>query len=108
MLIVLQSKSLVVMVKETLNVAVGSVFSFLTLVTPCTVAADYEKNDISSALGESLTMDNVSVDHSGSGLAVLVSGLQNQLQVNGYAINATAGGPDNSVVGVQVDAGGKV
>lgn len=53
-------------------------------------------------------MDNVSVDHSGSGLAVLVSSSQNQLQVNGYAINATAGGPDNSVVGVQVDAGGKV
>lgn len=90
------------------SIAVGSVCSFLILVTPCAAAVDYEKIDLSSASGESLTLDNVRVDHFGSGSAVLVSGSQNQLQGSGYAINATAGGPNSSVVGVQVDAGGKV
>ncbi|NBF04562.1 autotransporter outer membrane beta-barrel domain-containing protein [Pseudomonas sp. Fl5BN2] len=62
---------------------------------------------MSSPQGESLTLDGVSVDHSGSGPAVRVNGAQNQLQGSGYEIHATADDSSTVVVGVQVGAGGQ-
>ncbi|MBW8356003.1 MAG: autotransporter outer membrane beta-barrel domain-containing protein [Pseudomonas sp.] len=96
-----------VFVKKTISVAVSSALSLVTLVAPPATAADYEKIDVSSAEGESLSLDDVRVDYVGSGPAVLVSGSQNELQGSGYDIHATAGSPSSSVVGMQVGAGGK-
>ncbi|SEB83674.1 outer membrane autotransporter barrel domain-containing protein [Pseudomonas saponiphila] len=96
-----------VLVKKTVSLAVSSALSLMTLVAPSARAGDFENIDVSSAEGESRVLDDARVDHSGSGPAVRVSGSQNQLQGSGYEIHATAGGPSNSVVGVQVAAGGK-
>ncbi len=96
-----------VLVKKTISLAVSSALSLMTLVAQSATAADYEKIDLSSPEGESLTLDEASVDYTGRGPAVRVSGAQNQLQGQGYDIRATADSPNSAVVGVQVDAGGK-
>ncbi|BAQ75470.1 outer membrane autotransporter barrel domain-containing protein [Pseudomonas sp. Os17] len=96
-----------VVLKKTISLAVSSALSLMTFVAPFATAADYENIDVSSAEGESRVLDDARVDHAGSGPAVRVTGSQNQLQGSGYDIRATAGGPSNSVVGVQVEAGGK-
>ncbi|NBF11534.1 autotransporter outer membrane beta-barrel domain-containing protein [Pseudomonas sp. Fl4BN1] len=96
-----------VLVKKTISVAVSSALSLMALSAQSVQAIDYGNIDLSSPQGESLTLDDVRVEHSGTGPAVRVSGSQNQLQGTGYEIHATAGGPGNAVVGVQVEAGGK-
>ena len=69
-----------VLVKKTISLAVSSALSLMTLVTQSATAADYEKIDLSSPEGESLSLDEASVDYTGRGPAVRVSGAQNQLQ----------------------------
>lgn len=90
-----------VLVKKALTIAVSSALSLLTLSTPSAQAADYEKIDLSSSLGESLTLDDVRVNFTGSGAGILVSGAQNQLQGSDYEVNV------NVAKGVQVEAGGQ-
>lgn len=95
------------LVKKALTVAVSSALSWLTLSTPSAQAADYQKIDLSSAQGESLTLDDVRVNFTGSGPGVRVSGAQNQLQGSNYEVNVNAASTSNAVVGVQVEAGGQ-
>jgi outer membrane autotransporter protein len=96
-----------VLVKKTIGLAVSSSLSLMTLFAQSATAADYEKIEVASPEGESLTLNDASVDYTGLGPAVWVSGAQNQLQGQGYDIRATADSPNIAVLGVQVDAGGK-
>ncbi|WJV27066.1 MULTISPECIES: autotransporter outer membrane beta-barrel domain-containing protein [Pseudomonas] len=84
--------------------AVSSALSLMAISMQSVSAADYEKIDLSSPEGESLTLNEVSIDYSGTDAAVRVSGEQNELQGTGYDILATG----SSAVGVQAEGGGKV
>jgi outer membrane autotransporter protein len=87
-----------------MTVAVSSVLAITSISTQFVHGADYEKLEVSSQQGESLRLDGVRVDFTGSGPGVRISGSQNQLQGYGYEINANAI-PNHAVVGVQIEAG---
>ncbi|WP_244868138.1 hypothetical protein [Pseudomonas sp. Eqa60] len=86
---------------------VGSALSLTALAAQSTLAKEFEQIDLTSSVGQSLILNDARVDYTGSGPAVWVSGAQNQLQGQDYDIRVTADPPYASVVGVQVDTGGK-
>lgn len=63
--------------------------------------------DVSSEAGELLVLDNDQVSFTGKGAAVRVVGGQNEFIGTGMDIQATTGGPNEAVTGLQVQGGGR-